>query len=101
MSQKHYPAEYRQRMVNLVRAGRQVPELAREFKIPPQTIYRWVHQARVDDGEREGFTSDEKAELSKLRREVAELREEREILKKFAAWSAREASSTPGRRSRS
>ena len=50
-------------------------------------------------GEFEGLTSDEKAELARLRREVAELREEKEILKKFAAWSAKEANWNPRKRS--
>ena len=59
----------------------------------------WVSQARVDKGERDGLTTDEKAELARLRREVSELREEKEILKKFAAWSAQEANWTPRKRS--
>jgi len=99
MGQKHYPPEYRRRIVELIRAGRKPAELVREFKVPHSTIARWMKQAEVDAGEREGLTTDEKAELARLRREVAELREEKEILKKFAAWSAQEANWTPRKRS--
>lgn len=99
MGQKHYPPEFKRRLLDLARTGRPVPELAREFKVPESTIYRWTTQAKVDAGERDGLTTDEKAELARLRREVAELREEKEILKKFAAWSAQEANWTPRKRS--
>jgi transposase-like protein len=99
MGQKHYPPEYKQRLIDLVRSGRPVKELAREFKVRAGTIYRWVAQAEVDAGAREGLTTDEKTELARLRREVAELREEKDILKKFAAWSAQEANWTPRKRS--
>ena len=99
MGQKHYPPEYKQRVVALVRSGRPVKELSREFKVGVGTIYRWVSQAEIDAGERDGLTTDEKTELARLRRENAELREEKEILKKFAAWSAQEANWTPRKRS--
>ena len=83
MGQKHYPLEYRRRIVELHRSGRRVFELVREFKIPGSTIHRWIAQAQVDLGQRDGLTTDEKTELARLRREVAELREEKEILKKI------------------
>jgi transposase len=96
---QHYAPEYKRRILDLVRSGRRVAELAREFKLPEQTIYRWQRQAKVDLGEREGLTTDDKAELARLRREVAQLREEKDILKKFAAWSAQEANWAPKKRS--
>lgn len=99
MARKKYPAEYKRRIADLIRSGRALTEVAREFGVPHSTIYRWVHQNKVDAGEREGLTTDDKAELARLRREVAELREEKEILKKFAAWSAQEANWTPRKRS--
>lgn len=99
MARKHYPPEYRRRIVELMRSGRTVTELSREFKVPSSTLSRWKSQSDVDTGEREGLTTDEKTELARLRREVAELREEKEILKKFAAWSAQEANWTPRKRS--
>ena len=73
-----------------------VPQLGES--VVEATVGRWLKQAEVDAGEREGLTTDEKAELTRLRREVADLREEKEILKKFAAWSAQEANWTPRRR---
>lgn len=99
MGQKHYPPEYKRRIVDLIRSGRKTTDVSREFKVPIATVCRWVKQAKVDTGERDGVTTDEKAELARLRRENAELREEREILKKFAAWSAQEANWTPRKRS--
>jgi transposase-like protein len=96
---RNYPPEFKRRVVELIRAGRTISDVAHEFKLAGSTIYRWLHQARVDGGQREGLTSDEKAELARLRREVAELREEKEILKKFAAWSAKEANWNPRKRS--
>lgn len=87
-----YPAEFRRRMVELVRAGRSPASLAKDFAPSAQTIANWVKQADLDEGKRtDGLTTDEREELAKLRRENRVLREEREILKKFAAWSAQEA----------
>jgi transposase len=64
------------------------------------TIWKWVRQAELDTGRRtDGLTSDDKAELARLRRENARLKEERDILKKAAAWFAQEAASGPKRRS--
>jgi transposase len=86
-------------MIRLVRLGRSPEELAQEFEPTAQTIRNWVAQADIDDGRREGLTSDEREELRRLRREVKVLREEKEILAKAAAWFAEEAGSTPRRRS--
>ena len=93
-----YPAEFRQRMLELVRAGRKPQELGKEFELSAQTIGNWVKQADLDGGRRhDGLTSEEKAELRRLRRENRQLREEREILKKAAAWFARESGSIPSK----
>ena len=97
-----YAAEYRQQMVELVRGGRTPRELAREFGCAASTIRTWVRQADLDEGLREdGLTTLEREELRKLRRENRQLREEREILKKAAAWFARETGTVPGRSSNS
>jgi transposase len=95
-----YPAEFRARIVELVRAGRTPESLAKEFEPSAHCIRNWVHQADRDAGTRtDGVTTDEREELARLRRENRVLREEREILKKFAAWSVQEANRTPPKRS--
>jgi transposase len=95
-SRRAYPLEYRQRIVELVRAGRSPESIAREFEPTAQCIRNWVRQADRDAGRRsDGLTTDERAELQRLKRENATLREEREILKKAAAWFARETGSIP------
>jgi len=97
-----YPPEFRRRMVELVRGGREPEELARQFEPSAQAIRNWVAQAARDDGQRQdGLTTDEREELRRLRRENKTLREEREILKKAAAWFARETGSIPSKDSSS
>ena len=97
-----YAPEYRRQMVELVRTGRTPGELAREFECSAQAVRNWVRQANRDEGRREdGVTSAEREELRRLRRENRQLREEREILKKAAAWFARETGTVPGRSSSS
>lgn len=86
-----YPPEYRQQIVKLYRAGRKFSELTREFEPSEQTLRTWVKQADVDAGRRtDGLTTEERAELRRLRRENRTLKLEREILKTAAAWFARE-----------
>jgi len=95
-SRPPYPPEVRRQLVALVRSGRDPEDLAREFEPTAQSIRNWVAQADRDAGQRhDGLTTDEREELRKLRREVKMLREEREILKKAAAWFARETGSIP------
>ena len=91
-----YTAEFRQQMVELVRAGRTPEDLAREFEPSSQAIRTWVAQADRDGGTRsDGLRTEEREELRRLRRENRRLREEREILAKATAWFARET--RPGR----
>ncbi len=91
-----YPPEFRQQMVQLVKAGRTAEELSKEFEPTAQTIHNWVKQYDLDAGVRsDGLTSSERGELRTLRREVKQLQIEREILKKAAAWFARESNLIP------
>lgn len=91
-----YPPEFRRRMIELARAGRSPEELAREFEPTAESIRNWIKQADRDAGKGDGgLSTEERVELVRLRRENRQLREEREILKKAAAWFARETGSVP------
>ncbi len=97
-----YPPEFRQHLVELFRQGRSAESLARQFEPSAQAIRNWARQADRDEGRRtDGPTTLELEELSRLRRENRLLREEREILKKAAAWFARETTSTSSKGSSS
>ena len=99
-SRAAYPPEFRQKMVELVQAGRSPEELAKEFEPTAQTIRNWIAQAEANGGKRpDVLTSAEREELSRLRKENRKLRLEREILAKATAWFAREADTTPRRSS--
>ena len=75
-----------------MRAGQSPEELARKFEPTAQSIQNWVRHADLDDGKRtDGLTTEEREELRQLRREVRTLREEREILKKAAAFFVMES----------
>lgn len=91
-----YPPEFRAEAVRLAREpGHSMREIAQDLGIANESLRRWVMQADVDVGTAEGLTSDERAELTRLRRENRTLRTEREILKKAAAFFARESGGTP------
>jgi transposase len=89
-----YPAEFKEEAVRLTRSsGKSVAQIARDLGVSFESLRHWVKQAAVDDGSREGLTTDERSELTKLRRENQTLRQEREVLKKAAAFFARESES--------
>lgn len=91
-----YPAAYREQIIALARTGRSPKELAKEFEPSEQTIRKRIFQAEADRGERPGvLTSDERAELQRLRRENRQLKVERDILGKAAAWFARDSGTIP------
>ena len=91
-SRPPYPAEFRQQIVELARAGRTPAELSREFGCTAQTITNWVGQAAIDQGKplpgKEGLSTAEREELARLRRQVRQLQMERDILAKATAWFA-------------
>ena len=99
---KRYSKELQAELVRLTRSGRSAKELAREYEPSEQTIRNWVKQAELDDGSRsDGLTTSEREELQRLRRENERLREEREILKKAAAWFAGETTEKKSKKSSS
>ena len=105
MARKHartYPLEFRQKIIELARAGRRVDDLATEFQLAQQTVRNWVKQADLDAGRRaDGLTSADQEEVSRLRKRVRQLEIERDILSKAAAWFARETDSIPTKSSNS
>ena len=101
-SRAPYAPEFRRQMIELVRAGRTPEELAKEFEPSAQAIRNWVAQADRDEGRRaDGLTTAEREELNRLRRENRQLKLEREILSKAAAWFARETDVIPPKGSNS
>jgi transposase len=92
-----YPPEFRAEAIRLVRSGdRKLSEIADDLGVSQQSLRNWVRQADLDDGRRhDGLTTDDRAEVARLRRENRVLREERDILKKAAAFFAGETRSTP------
>ncbi len=97
-----YPLEFRQKIVELARAGRRADDLAAEFELGHQTVRNWLKQADLDTGRRhDGLTSADGEEVARLRKRVRQLEIERDILSKAAAWFARETDSIPPKSSNS
>ncbi len=90
-----YPAEFKLEAVRLVKeSGRRISEVARDLGVTGESIRNWIRQYEIDNGEREGLNTSEREELQRLRRETRILEEEREILKKAAAFFAQENNKT-------
>lgn len=87
-----FPPEFRREAVKLMReSDKPLPQLAKDLGVSEQTLRNWRRQARVDRGELEGLTGEQLEELRRLRRENRTLQMEREVLKKAAAFFARES----------
>ena len=86
-----FTSEFKARTVDLVRtSGKSVAEVCRDLDLTETAVRRWIAQADVDAGRREGLTSAEREELTQLRKEVRVLRQERDILAKATAFFAKE-----------
>ena len=93
---RSYPPDFRQKILELIRSGRSGNAVAKQFGVSRQTITNWLKQDDADSGRRpDVLTSDERAELVRLRRENKRLTTEQEILSKAAAWFARETDAIP------
>ena len=90
-TRREFTPEFKARTVELLEtSGKSLSQICRELDLTPSAVRRWVAQAKIDSGERQGLSSAEREELARLRRENKLLREEREILKKAAAFFAGE-----------
>jgi transposase-like protein len=86
-----YPAEFRRQAVELVRLGEQpIRKIAADLGVSDQTLRNWIKQIDIDEGRRGGLTTEERAEMVRLRRANRVLEMENEILKRAAAFFARE-----------
>jgi transposase len=85
-----YPPQFRREAVELLRSGVALKQVAADLGVSEQTLRNWRRQQDVDAGRADGLTSAEREELRALRRQVRRLEQEREILKKAAAFFARE-----------
>jgi transposase len=90
-TRRQFSKQFKAETVALIRSsGKSVPQVCRDLDLAESVVRRWLAQADIDAGRRDGLTTAEREELSKLRRENRVLREERDILKKAAAFFARE-----------
>ena len=87
-----YPPEFRHKVLELVRSGRSVAEVSRQFDVSRQTIMNWLKQDDADSGRREDvLTSSERTELTQLRRKNKRLKLEQELLPTKAQAGTRSA----------
>lgn len=90
-ARRSFTPEFKAEIVELCQRGdRSIGEVSRDFDLTETAVREWVRQAEVDAGDRDGLTSAEREELSRLRRENRRLREDVEILKRATAFFAKE-----------
>jgi len=90
-ARRAFSKEFQRETVALVRSsGNPVSQVARDLDLTESVLRRWIKQADIDDGRRDGVTTEESQELSRLRKEVRVLREERDILKRATVFFAKE-----------
>ena len=91
-----YPPEFKEEAVRLVRRGElKKTRIAHDLGVTTETLTKWAKQDEIDHGRQAGLSTEDREELQRLRRENRVLREEREILKKAAAFFAREVNGSP------
>ena len=89
---KKFPPEFKRDVVTVARRGDlTIAEVAADFDVAPESVRRWMRQADIDDGVRNGVTSAEQAEVVRLRRANRRLEMENEILRRAAAYFAKDA----------
>ena len=88
-ARRDFTPEFKAEIIARCRVGdRSIAQVARDFDLTESAVRRWVDQAAVDAGERDGLTSEERTELTQLRRENKRLKEDNEILKRATAFFA-------------
>jgi transposase len=88
---RSFTPEFKQEIVERCLAGdRTIAQVARDFDLTETAVRKWVNQAEVDAGRREGLTSDEREELAHLRRENRRLQADVDLLKRATAFFAKE-----------
>jgi transposase len=89
---KKFPAEFKRDVVTVARRGDpSVAEVAADFDVSVESVRRWMRQADIDDGVKDGLTTAEQSELVQLRRRARRLEMENEILRRAAAYFAKDA----------
>ncbi len=92
-TRRKFSEEFKRDAVELVRTtGRPIAEVARELGVYDSTLGNWVKQERIDRGDREGLTSEDRARMRELEAENAKLRMERDLLKRTVAFWVKETS---------
>ena len=90
-TRRSFTPEFKAEIVELCRRGdRSVGQVSRDFDLTETAVRAWVHQAEIDTGQRNGLTTEEREELTRLRREVRSLKEDVEVLKRATVFFAKE-----------